>query len=91
MQLIAGLKYDKEIISQIFSEDIMKDSVIYQDILQKGEIKIILRLLNRKLGNISLEITKNISSLPPEKLESLAEELLNFNSIYDLISWLENN
>ena len=35
VQLIAGLKYDKEIIRQIFSEDMMRDSVIYQDILQK--------------------------------------------------------
>ena len=74
VQLIAGLKYDKEIIRQIFSEDIMQESVIYQDILQKGEdrglqqgeTKIILRQLTRKLGTLNAEITGQISSLPPE-------------------------
>ena len=103
VQLIAGLKYDKEIIRQIFSEDIMRESVIYQDILQKGEdrglqtglqqgeTKIILRLLKQKLGTINPEITTQISSLPPEKLENLAEKLLSFTAIADLISWLESN
>jgi predicted transposase/invertase (TIGR01784 family) len=103
VQLIAGLKYDKEIIRQIFSEDMMKDSVIYQDILQKGEdrglqqglqqgeTKIVLRLLTQKLGTFNPEITTQISALPPEKLESLAESLLSFTVIADLISWLENN
>ncbi len=36
-QILAGLKFDKNMIRNLLSEDIMKESVIYQDILQKGE------------------------------------------------------
>ena len=39
VQLMAGLKYDKDSIHRIFREDIMRESVIYQDILQQGEIR----------------------------------------------------
>ena len=39
VQLMAGLKYDKESIRRIFREDIMRESVIYQDIFQQGEAK----------------------------------------------------
>jgi predicted transposase/invertase (TIGR01784 family) len=37
VQLLAGLKYDKDIIKQLFWEDMMRESVIYQEILQEGE------------------------------------------------------
>ena len=39
VQIIAGLKYDKDSIRRIFREDIMRESVIYQEILQEGEVK----------------------------------------------------
>jgi len=35
-QVLAGLRFDKEIIRRIFKENIMRESVIYQDILQEG-------------------------------------------------------
>jgi predicted transposase/invertase (TIGR01784 family) len=37
VQILAGLKYDKNIIKQVFREDIMRESVIYQEIFQEGE------------------------------------------------------
>ena len=39
VQLMAGLKYDKGIVKRIFREDIMRESVIYQEIYQEGEVK----------------------------------------------------
>ena len=39
VQLMAGLKYDKDSIRSIFREGIMRESVIYQEILQEGEAK----------------------------------------------------
>ena len=39
VQLMAGLKYDKDSIRSIFREGIMRESVIYQEILQEGEVK----------------------------------------------------
>lgn len=37
VQLLAGLRFNKTLIRQVFREDIMRESVIYQDILQEGE------------------------------------------------------
>ena len=39
VQLMAGLKYDNDSIRNIFREGIMRESVIYQEILQEGEVK----------------------------------------------------
>jgi len=35
-EILAGLRFDKNIIRQLFREELMQGSVIYQDILQKG-------------------------------------------------------
>ena len=37
VQLMAGLKYDKEVVRRLFSEGIMRESVIYQEMFQAGE------------------------------------------------------
>ncbi len=55
---------------------------------QQGQVATILRLLNRKLGQIPEQITTKIESLGTTQLDSLTEELLNFQTIDDLISWL---
>ena len=39
VQLLAGLRFNKSLIRQIFREGIMRESVIYQEILQEGEQK----------------------------------------------------
>jgi predicted transposase YdaD len=38
-QLLAGLKFDKQMIRQVFRSEAMQESVIYQEILQEGETK----------------------------------------------------
>ncbi len=35
-EVLAGLRFEKNVIRQIFREELMEGSVIYQDILQKG-------------------------------------------------------
>ncbi len=37
--ILAGLKFEKDFIRQFLSEEVMQDSVTYQDILHKGEQK----------------------------------------------------
>jgi len=37
VQLLAGLQYSKELIQAIFREGMMRESVIYQEILQEGQ------------------------------------------------------
>ncbi|MFM6408360.1 MAG: DUF4351 domain-containing protein, partial [Microcystis sp.] len=93
--ILAGLVLNKDIIQRLLRKDIMKESVIYQEIwsegLQAGEANLILRLLNRRIGGISPELSPKIRSLSLEQLENLGEALLDFQSLQDLEQWLENS
>jgi len=55
----------------------------------EGESTVILRLLQRRCGPISAATTARIQALPLEKLEALAEALLDFSSAADLADWLK--
>ncbi|MEH2013629.1 DUF4351 domain-containing protein [Nostoc sp.] len=94
-EILAGLKFEKDFIRQLLREDIMQESVIYQDILQKGEQKEAFRFLNRQLnrrfGEIDSSIFEKIRVLSTEQLEQLGEEFLDFSNISDLVTWLEQN
>jgi len=54
------------------------------------KIEIALRLLNRKLGNLSAEKTGQIKSLESSQLDRLTDDLLDFESFVDLENWLSN-
>ncbi|AFZ60511.1 Rpn family recombination-promoting nuclease/putative transposase [Anabaena cylindrica FACHB-243] len=92
-EILAGLRFEKNLIRQLLSEDIMQESVIYQDILQKGEQKEAFRFLNRQLnrrfGVIDSPIMERIRLLSTEQLEILGEEFLDFSEVSDLITWLD--
>lgn len=49
---------------------------------------LVLRLLARKFGTISPEIQAQVNSLTLDRVESLAEDLLDFTQMADLTSWL---
>jgi Domain of unknown function (DUF4351) len=57
----------------------------------EGQSNTILRLLNRKLGNLSEEISRQIKSLNPNQLDILTEDLLDFQTFDDLERWLSNS
>jgi hypothetical protein len=57
----------------------------------EGQSSTILRLLNRKLGNLPEAIADQIKSLKPIQLDSLTEDLLDFQSLDDLQNWLSNS
>lgn len=71
----------------------MRESVIYQDILQQGRrqeaLSFIMRLLDRQLGKINPETIEQIQALSIEQLEDLGIALLDFSQFADLIAWLE--
>ncbi|WP_414579720.1 Rpn family recombination-promoting nuclease/putative transposase [Anabaena sp. CCY 9402-a] len=98
-EILAGLKFDKDLIRQLLSEDIMQESVIYQDILQKGEkkgeqkeaLRFLNRQLNRRFGEIDSSIIERIQVLSTEQLEVLGEAFLDFVNVSDLVAWLEQN
>ncbi|WP_430013219.1 Rpn family recombination-promoting nuclease/putative transposase [Microcystis ichthyoblabe FBCC-A1114] len=94
--ILAGLVLSKEIIGSLLREETMRESVIYQDIRESGKaqgrreeaVSLILRLLNRRLGEISSTLGQQIQELSLEQLETLGEALLDFTSLTDLTAWL---
>jgi hypothetical protein len=56
---------------------------------QEGERLVILKLLKRRLGELSPETTQRIQSLSVNQLENLSEALLDFSSMADLFNWLQ--
>jgi predicted transposase YdaD len=59
---------------------------------QTGAIKeaqaLILRLLKRRIGNVTPELRSQIQSLSLTQIESLGEALLDFSQPDDLVKWL---
>lgn len=45
-------------------------------------------MIQRKLGTISIDLQNQVKALNIDDLETLAEDLLDFNSIEDLQQWL---
>lgn len=98
-EILAGLKFKKDLIRRFLSEDIMQESVIYQDIEQKGEEKgkqkealsFCMLLLNQRFGELESSIVERVNVLPVEKLEALGVALFNIYEIDDLIAWLSEN
>ncbi|WP_231596606.1 DUF4351 domain-containing protein [Synechococcus sp. CBW1108] len=66
-----------------------------QEGLQEGEAreaaKMTLRQLNRRCGPLSEATIAQIQALPVEKLEALADALLDFQGPADLAAWLATN
>ncbi len=95
-EILAGLRFERDFIRQLLSEDIMQESVIYQDILQKGEgkgeqkeaVKFCLMLLNQRFGQLDSEILERVKVLSVEQLENLGAALFNISEIADLVTWL---
>ncbi|WP_107670411.1 Rpn family recombination-promoting nuclease/putative transposase [Cyanothece sp. BG0011] len=92
--ILAGLVLSKDIIKRLLRDDIMKESVIYQEIeeqgKQKGEANLVIRLLNHRFGQIPDDLLPKIRGLSVEQLENLGEALLDFQSEEDLTQWFSN-
>jgi predicted transposase YdaD len=64
---------------------------------ERGEVKgrqderqaLILRLLNRRVGNVSSEVETRVKALSLDRLEELGEALLDFDRMTDLLIWLD--
>jgi predicted transposase/invertase (TIGR01784 family) len=98
-KIVAGLKYNKDLIRRLFQGGMMRESVIYQDILREGreegreeglrrERTLVLRQLTRKLGELPQEMSDRINNLSIEQIENLGEALLDFQEMTDLEAWL---
>jgi predicted transposase YdaD len=94
-EILAGLRFEKTLIRQLLSEDIMQESVIYQDILQKGEqkeaLRYTLKLIARRFGQINSSIIDRVQALNTEQLELLGEDFLSFSDVSNLVEWLDRH
>ncbi|MFN6513452.1 MAG: DUF4351 domain-containing protein [Nostoc sp. CreGUA01] len=73
-------------------ELIMRLQPLYQQdreqAIQQGEQRLIIRQLNRRLGEIDSFNIERVQRLSIEQLEALGEALLDFSAISDLEAWL---
>jgi predicted transposase YdaD len=99
-RVLAGVRYDRDMIYRILKErDMLEESVVYQDILQKGwqqglqqgSQRVVMRQLERLLGKLSIRTRKQIEKLSAEQLEELGEALVDFENGKDLILWLKQH
>ena len=107
-RIFAGLRYDGGLINHILKEsDIMEESVIYQEIIRRGEVRgeargeqhgvlkealnIALRLIELRCGKPTAAIRRSVERLTREQLEALCEAALDFQSKMDVTQWLKQN
>jgi predicted transposase YdaD len=77
----------------------VRETRFFQEVLQEGrqegrqegEVDLTLRLLARRCGELAIEQTTQIRSLPIVQLENLGEALLDFTGMADLENWLKAN
>jgi predicted transposase/invertase (TIGR01784 family) len=71
----------------------LEQTRVYREAEQQGELKgqqeLVLRQLNRRVGNVSIDLESRIKALPLVQLEELGEALLDFNQLSDLVAWLD--
>jgi predicted transposase YdaD len=80
----------------------LHETQFYKEVFQMGlesgrqkarewERNLVLRLLARRCGELAIEQTTQIRSLPIDQLENLGEALLDFTGMADLELWLKAN
>lgn len=74
---------------EVFLED-QKGSFVKgkEEGVEEGQLLLVNRLLIRKFGELSPDLLSQVQNLPRSLLENLGEDLLDFNSVSDLIKWL---
>jgi predicted transposase YdaD len=101
LAFFAKFVFSTEAILDILRWDmtVLRESPWYQEIQHEGELlgrtdearSLVLRQLNRRIGEVSQNQTAQIQDLPLLQLEALGEALLDFSNPSDLANWLQNN
>ncbi|MCP6763194.1 MAG: DUF4351 domain-containing protein [Fischerella sp. CENA71] len=102
LELVYNLRENLRVNQELEADDrelIMRLEPLYQrdreqakeEGRQEGEQDLILRLLNRRIGEIDESLIERIKELSIEQLENLGEALLDFSSVADLESWLNQH
>lgn len=84
-------KLSREEIQSMFLLTDIKQTRVYQEAKQEGEIKLLLRQLSKRFGAIGNPRIQAINQLSLEQLEDLGEALLDFGNITELDHWLKSH
>jgi len=78
-----------------FTDVDLKQTRFYQDVHGEGReeeaVVLVLRLLNRRFGELDSNLVEQIKALGVSELEALAEALLDFSTVADLERWLQQS
>jgi hypothetical protein len=99
LELVYNLRENLRVNQELEADDrelIMRLEPLYQrdreEAVQEGnkqgEQRLVLRLLNRRIGEINASLIERVQGLSIEQLENLGEALLDFSSVADLETWL---
>lgn len=102
-EILAGLRFDDNLIKQLFREDVMQESVVYQRILREGlqqglqqgleqglRTSIIDALQNR-FGAVPENLTEQLVLLTPEVLQQLNRQAWTCQTLEEFMSQLPNS
>jgi hypothetical protein len=81
----------KSQVNTLQSEEREEVMEIVTSWMEQGELRIILRQINRKIGEIAPQFIEIIRQLSEPKLGDLSEALLDFSTEENLAAWLEEN
>ena len=95
LELVYNLRENLKLNQDIEEDDrelIMRLEPLYQRDREQakfeGKQDLILRQLNRRIGEIDASLIERVRGLSAEQLENLGEALLDFSSVADLEAWL---
>lgn len=88
-QLLAGLRFDVDLVRNLFPRGMLRQSLIFQDVLKEEILAIVCRQLPRRIGTVAAELRQRLLQLSRIELGHLAEALLDFSEPEDLIAWLD--
>ena len=101
VQVLAGLRFEKSLIQGLFRREIMKESVIYQDILQEGlrqgqqeglrqglqqVVQLIIDTLEVRFSETPSDITEQLMNLTPEQLRQLHRLAMTCSSLPEFLA-----
>jgi len=91
LELVYNLRENLRINQQLDEDDrelVMRLEPLYQKAVQSGEQRLVIRQLNRRIGEIDKSLIEQVQGLSIEQLENLGEALLDFSEVGDLEMWL---
>ncbi|MEB3339908.1 Rpn family recombination-promoting nuclease/putative transposase [Okeania sp.] len=81
-------EYDRR--AMMFQDERGKINYAKEEGRAEGKTELVMLLVNQRFGEVDRDISDRLSNLKGENLESLVKAIFDFNSLADLLSWLDN-